>query len=92
MAKAKAKNKDENSGMNTRKILDDSVYFNPISLARNRYVRDIADFARMEGKMEKSQQFAIKLLMMNEPIDKIIYLTELSREQINELMTQLPKS
>ena len=31
-------------------------------------------------------------MMMNEPIDKIISLTELSREQVTELMNQIPKA
>ena len=59
-----------------------------INLKRSYQMREIANFAREESKME----VAIKLLMMNEPIDKIIYLTELSREQVNKLLSQLPKS
>ena len=42
--------------------------------------------------MEKSNQVAIKLLMRNEPIEEIMYLTELTREQINDLLSELPKS
>ena len=67
-----------------------------VSLENNRYIRDIADFAKMEGMMEgeikRSKQFAVKLLMRNEPIDEIIYLTDLSHEQIKEIKSQLPKS
>ena len=63
-----------------------------VSLERSYQMREIANFAREEAIMEKSNQFAIKLLMMNEPIDKIIYLTELSREQVKKLLRQLPKS
>jgi predicted transposase/invertase (TIGR01784 family) len=67
------------------------------SLKKNFYLRDIAKCARMEGKkegrmegrMEGSKQFATKLLMRNTPIDEVTYLTELSKEQIQELLKQL---
>jgi predicted transposase/invertase (TIGR01784 family) len=70
------------------------------SLKQNFYVRDIANCARMEGRMEGrmeermnySRQIAIKLLMMNEPVEKVIDLTELSAEQVHELLKQLPES
>ena len=63
-----------------------------VSLERSYQLRGIVNFAREEAREENSKQIAIKLLMMNEPIDKIIYLTELSREQVNKLLNQLPKS
>ena len=71
-----------------------------VSLERSYQMREIANFAREEGReegraeatMENSKQVAIKLLMRNEPIEEIMHLTELSREQINKLLSQLPKS
>ena len=78
------------------------------SLKQNYAMRDIASCARMEGRMEgrtegrvegrvegrmeRSRQFAIRLLKRNEPIEDVIYLTDLSREQVQELVSQLPKS
>ena len=50
--------------------------------------RDIANFAREE----KGNEVAIKLLMRKEPIEEIMYLTDLSRDQVNKLLSQLPKS
>ena len=67
-----------------------------VSLERSHQLHDIANYARMEGKMEerieRNKQIAIKLLMMNEPIEKVIYLTDLSREEVTELLSRLPKS
>ena len=67
-----------------------------ISLERSYQMRAVANFAREEGRLEEREemknQFAIKLLMRNEPIDKIMYLTDLSREQVTKLLSQLPKS
>jgi predicted transposase/invertase (TIGR01784 family) len=75
-----------------------------VSLKRSYQMRVIANCTRMEGRLEgrmegkmegmveKSKQFAIKLMMMNEPIDKIISLTELSREELTELIGQLPEA
>jgi predicted transposase/invertase (TIGR01784 family) len=62
-----------------------------VSLEKSYQMRNIADFARMEGKIENSKKIAIKLLKKNEPIDEIISLTELSREEVMMLMSQLPK-
>jgi len=62
------------------------------SLKRTFEGRDIANYARMEGRIERSKQFAIKLLKRNEPIEEIMYLSELTREQIDELLSQIPKS
>jgi predicted transposase/invertase (TIGR01784 family) len=70
------------------------------SLKHSHQMRDADICARMEGRVEgrmegeikKSRQIAIKLLMMNEPVEKIIDLTELSADQIQELLKQLPKS
>jgi predicted transposase/invertase (TIGR01784 family) len=90
-----------------KQVTPDDLDRYAVSLERSYQMREIANFAREEAReearaeaiiekaeaiMEKSNQFAIKLLMMNEPIDKVMYLTELSREQINKLLSQLPKS
>jgi len=40
----------------------------------------------MEGRMEERKRFAIKLLKSNASIEDIINLTELSAEQVKELM------
>ena len=75
-----------------------------VSLERSYQMRDVANYARMEGKlegkqegkqegmMEKSIQFAIKLLMRNETIEEVVALTDLSREQVQSLRNQLPKA
>ena len=63
-----------------------------VSLERSYQMRDVANYARMEGMMEKSIQFAIKLLMRNETIDEVVALTDLSREQVQALLKQLPKA
>ena len=42
--------------------------------------------AQMEGRMEERKRFAIKLLKSNASIEDIINLTELSAEQVKELM------
>jgi predicted transposase/invertase (TIGR01784 family) len=63
-----------------------------VSLKRSLQMRDIANFARMDARMESSIAFALKLLKMNEPIDKIAYLTELTNEQIMELMSRQQKN
>jgi len=66
------------------------------SLKQNFYLRDIANCAKMEGRMEgehiKSQKFALKLLKRGTPFEEVIDLTELSNEQVLELLNQLPKS
>ena len=66
------------------------------SLKNNYYVRDIANFARMEGRMEgrmeRDNHLAIRLLKRGTPFEEVIDLTELSREQVLELLNQLPKS
>ena len=62
-----------------------------VSLEKSYQMQNIANFARMEGKMENSQQIAIKLLMRGEPVDDVVSITELSREQIMALFSQLPK-
>ena len=60
------------------------------SIERSYQVRDIAHCARMEGRMEgrmeERKRFAIKLLKSNASIEDIINLTELSAEQVKELM------
>jgi predicted transposase/invertase (TIGR01784 family) len=62
------------------------------SLKNNYYVRDIANFARMQERMERSVQFATKLLKRGDSIEEVIELTDLSKEQIMELNDRLPKS
>jgi hypothetical protein len=63
-----------------------------VSLKRSYQMRNIADFAKMEGKMERSKQIAVKLLKRNEPIDEVISLTELSREEVMALKKTLPQT
>ena len=75
-----------------------------VSLERSYQLREIVNFAREEAReegreegraeatMENSKQFAIKLLMRSEPIEEIMYLTNLSRDQVTKLLSQLPKS
>jgi predicted transposase YdaD len=59
-------------------------------------MRDIANCAKMEGRMEermeRSIHFAIKLLKRNTSIEDVIDLTELSGEQVQELSLQLSKA
>ena len=62
------------------------------SLKNNYYVLDIANYARMEGRMERDFQLALKLHKRGMPFEDIIDLTELSKEQALELFNQLPKS
>ena len=90
-----------------------------VSLEKSYQMRNIADFARMEGMkegelkgikkglregkiegllegkkeglLEGKKQLAIKLMMRNMPLEDIISLTELSQEQVNALLSQLPK-
>ena len=62
------------------------------SLENNYYVRDIANFARMEGEQIKSLKVASKLLLKGTPIEEVMYLTELSKEQVLEILDKLPKS
>ena len=61
-----------------------------ISLKRSHQLHDIANYARMEARMELSKQIALKLLMRNEPIDEVVSLTGLSREEVKALLSQLP--
>jgi len=63
-----------------------------ISLKQNFYLRDIANCAKMEGEQIKSIKIALKLLQRGTPFEEVIYLTELSKEQVLELLNQLPKS
>jgi len=62
------------------------------SLKRNLYLRDIAHCAKMEGRMDERKQFALKLLKKGASYEEVIDLTELSKEQVIELLNQLPKS
>ena len=74
------------------------------SLKQNFYLRDIANCAKMEGRMEgrmegeqigvvrEKKMFALKLLNRGTPFEEVIDLTELSKEQVVELLHQLPKS
>ena len=62
------------------------------SLKQNFYLRDIANCAKMEGRMERDKQLALRLLKKGKPFEEVIDLTELSKEQVVELLHQLPKS
>ena len=59
------------------------------SLKQSYQMRDIANCAkmegRMEGRMEGNIQVALKLLQKNTPVDEIVFLTELTGEQIRDL-------
>ncbi|GHV49719.1 hypothetical protein FACS1894181_09310 [Bacteroidia bacterium] len=59
------------------------------SLSKNFYVRNIADCARMEGEEKgllKGQKFtAIKLIERKMPVEEIMFLANLTKEQIQEL-------
>jgi predicted transposase/invertase (TIGR01784 family) len=63
-----------------------------VSLERSYQMRNIANYERMEGKTEGKTEVAIRLLKMNEPIDKVVYLTDLSHERVKALLRRLPKS
>jgi len=79
-----------------------------VSLEKSYQMSNIADFAREEGRKEGLKEgelkgirkglfegkmdIAIRLLKRNEPIDEIILLTELSREEIMSIINQLPKA
>ena len=56
------------------------------SLKQNYYLRDMAKCERLEGRMEKSREFAVRLLQRETPIDDVISLTDLTKEQVEELL------
>ena len=70
------------------------------SLKNSYEMRDIVNCARMEskmegkmegkteGKMEASRQIAMRLLQRNMPIDEIVFLTDLDRAQIQNLLNE----
>jgi len=62
------------------------------SLKQNFYLRDIANCAKMEGRMAERTYLAMRLLKRGTPFEEVIDLTELSKEQVLELLNQLPKS
>ena len=70
------------------------------SLKNNYYVLDIANYARMEGEQigivkgeqKKSKHFALKLLKKGMSVEEVADLTELPKEQVLELLHQLPIS
>jgi predicted transposase/invertase (TIGR01784 family) len=62
------------------------------SLKRSYQMRDIANCARMEGRMEGNRNIAIKLLMRNTSVEDVIDLTELSTEQVQELLNQMHRN
>ena len=43
---------------------------------------------KMEGRMGKSKEFAVKLLQRKTPINDVISLTDLTKEQVEELLEQ----
>ncbi|GHV49722.1 hypothetical protein FACS1894181_09320 [Bacteroidia bacterium] len=63
------------------------------SLSKNFYVRNIAECARMEGReegdtkgrMEERKLIAVKLIERKTPVEEIMFLTNLTKEQIQEL-------
>ena len=59
-----------------------------VSLERSYQMRDIANYARIEVK----EEVAIKLLKRNEPVEEVVALTGLSREQVIKLLSKHPKS
>jgi len=59
-----------------------------LSLKNNFFLRDMAKCERMDERMETSRRFAIKLLQKKTPIEDVVYLTELTREQVQELLKQ----
>ena len=46
----------------------------------------------MEMKQEMQLSIALKMLMHNVPIEKVMSITELSLEQVQELFSKLPKT
>jgi len=58
------------------------------SLKQNFYLRDIANCAKMEGRIDERKQFAQKLLKKGTSFEEVIDLTELSKEQVLELLKQ----
>ena len=72
------------------------------SLRQNYYLRDMANIerregrtegrmegrteGRMEGLMEGRRQFAVRLLQRKTPVEDIVFLTDLTREQVQELI------
>ena len=68
------------------------------SLKRNYYLRDMANCERMEGRMEGEKkgrmegrldgqkQIAVRLLQRKMPIEDVVSLTELTKEQVQELL------
>jgi len=58
------------------------------SLENNYYVRDIANFARKEGRIEGRIEVATKLLLNGTPIEEVMYLTELSKEKVLEVRSK----
>ena len=98
-----------------KKLTPEDMNRYEVSLEKSYQMRNIANFARMEGMMEgrmegrmeglmegemkgmkkgiteKSQQIAVKLLMRGETVDDIVSITELTREQVTALLSQLPK-
>ena len=70
------------------------------SLKRNYYLRDMAKYERtegekkglMEGLMEGRRQIAIKLMQRKTPVEDIVSLTDLTKEQVQELLKQKTQS
>jgi len=56
------------------------------SLKQNCYLRDMANLERKEGRLEGKKQIAIRLLQRKTSIEDIISLTDLTREEVQELL------
>jgi len=66
------------------------LYENKLKEAYYYYVRDMANIerreGRREGRRERSRQIAVKLLQRNMHIEDVISLTDLTKEEVQELL------
>ena len=62
------------------------------SLSESYELQEVAECERAEGRIEgemaKSKQLAVKLLQRKMSIEDVVYLTELTQEQVQELMEE----
>ena len=56
------------------------------SLKKSFEIQDIANCARKEAEMAKSRQIALRLLQRKMPVEDVISLTDLTKEQVQELL------
>ena len=59
-----------------------------LSLKNNFYIRNMAKGERMEGEMAKSRQFVTNCAQDGMPIEKIALYTNLTKEQVQELLEE----